>query len=70
MFDYSALSGRIREFYGTQGAFGKALGVSERTISLKMNGVICWKQTEIADACALLKIDEGQIAKYFFTAKV
>ena len=37
MFNYDKLKGRIVEKFGTQMAFSKALGVSERTLSLKLN---------------------------------
>ena len=37
-FNHNKLRGKIIEKYGTQGAFAKALGVSERTLSLKING--------------------------------
>ncbi|BDP83376.1 hypothetical protein EfmAA610_05860 [Enterococcus faecium] len=36
-FDYSKLSGKIVEKYGTQYNFSIALGLSERSLSLKLN---------------------------------
>lgn len=39
-FDYNKLRGKIVKKYKTQGAFAKAMGVSERTLSLKLNGRI------------------------------
>ena len=39
-FDYSRLKGRIVEVYGTNAAFSKDMGWSERTMSLKMNGKV------------------------------
>ena len=33
-YDYSKLSGKIREVFGTNGEFAKAMGLSERTVSL------------------------------------
>lgn len=36
-FDYAKLTGLIVEKYGTRGKFAKSLGVSERTLSLKLN---------------------------------
>ena len=39
-FDYSKLRGKIIELFGTQACFAAAMGWSERTLSLKMNGVI------------------------------
>jgi hypothetical protein len=42
------------------------MGLSERTISLKLNGKVGWKQSEIATACRILDIKECEIASYFF----
>jgi hypothetical protein len=36
-FDYSKLNGRIVEIFGTQLNFSVAMGLSERSISLKLN---------------------------------
>lgn len=69
-FDYSKLSGKIREKFGTQAEFAKAMGLSERTISLKMNGKVFFKQPEIAKACRLLKIEECDVPEYFFKKEV
>lgn len=66
-YDYSKLLGRIVEKFGTQSKFANAMGLSERTISLKLNGRIGWKQTEIAKACSVLQLDKDDIATYFFT---
>ena len=46
-FDYSKLSGRIVEKYGTQYNFSIALGLSERSLSLKLNNRVPWKSTEL-----------------------
>ena len=40
--------------------------MSERTISLKLNGKVGWKQTEIAKACSVLDIRDVEIPNYFF----
>lgn len=69
-YDYSKLTGRIVEKYGTQYNFAIALGVSERTLSLKMNNKVPWKQTEIEKCIKLLKISRANISRYFFTKKV
>ena len=66
-FNYNKLDGKITEQYGTRGSFAKALGVSERTLSLKMNGHIAWKQSEISKACTVLGIKTKEIPIYFFT---
>lgn len=69
-FDYSNLSGRIVQEYGTQYNFAKAMGISERSLSLKLNSKVFWKNSEIIEACNLLKIDQVDIPKYFFKEKV
>lgn len=70
MYDYSKLSGRIVEFYGTQYKFSNVLGLSERSVSLKMNGKVPWKDVEISKACELLDINIEDVAIYFFRPKV
>lgn len=46
-FNYSKLVGRIIEKYGSQYNFAVSLGISERSLSLKLNNKVPWKQTEI-----------------------
>ena len=65
-YNYAKLLGRIVEKVGTQGRFASDMGLSERTISLKLNGKVGWKQNEIATACRILDIKECEIASYFF----
>lgn len=69
-FDYSKLRGKIIEKYGTQYSFAKAMKWSERTLSLKMNGLRPWKQTDICKAMELLDIPESEMQDYFFKKKV
>ena len=69
-FDYSKLRGRIVEKYGTQIAFSKAMGVSERTLSLKLNGKIYFSQDEIISISKLLDIPRDEIQLYFFVQEV
>lgn len=68
--NYNKLRGRIVEKFGNQQAFAKAMGWSERTLSLKINGKRPWKQTDIMKAIKLLKLSESDIQEYFFTLKV
>lgn len=65
-YNYSKLLGRITEKFGTQGSFAEAISLSERTVSLKLNGKVGWKQSEIAKACELLNIKAKDIHDYFF----
>lgn len=69
-FDYSKLRGRIIEKYGNQYSFAKVMNWSERTLSLKMNGLSPWKQTDICKAMSLLDISESEIQEYFFKKEV
>ncbi len=69
-YDYSKLLGRIVEKFGTQSKFSGAFGLSERSLSLKLNGQRAFKQPEITKACALLEINEADIPAYFFALKV
>lgn len=69
-FDYSKLLGKIVEVYGTQQKFSDAMNLSERSISLKLNGKTGWKQSEIVQASNLLGIPAELISQYFFAQKV
>ena len=51
-YNYSKLLGRIVEKVGTQSKFAEKMELSERTVSLKLNGKVGWKQDEIAKACS------------------
>lgn len=69
-FNYDKLRGRIVEKFRTQGIFAKKMGVSERTLSLKLTGKGFFAQNEIALAVELLEIPEEEIQIYFFTHQV
>lgn len=68
--DYSKLKGRIVEKCGTQGNFAQNMGLSERTVSLKLSGRIPFKQPEILKALEVLDLSEEDIQAYFFVLKV
>ena len=65
-YNYSKLLGKIVEIFGTQSKFADRMGLSERSISLKLNGKVGWKQNEITKACSILSIKDEDIAAYFF----
>ena len=69
-FDYSALNGIIVEKFGTRRDFSRAMGMSERSLSLKLNNRVPFKQPEIEKAVSLLNINSRNIADYFFTKDV
>ena len=66
-YNYSKLHVRIVEKVGTQANVAEKLGLSERSMSLKLNGRVGWKQTEISKACEILEILPAEIPAYFFT---
>lgn len=70
MFDYSKLKGKIKEVFGTQSAFAKAMGLSGVSLSSKLNNLTDFTQSEINKACELLGISFEFIPVYFFTEKV
>lgn len=68
-YEYSKLAGAIKTYCGTQAVFAAKMALSERTVSMKMNGKRDWKQSEIKKACELLNIEETEIPLYFFRLK-
>ena len=68
-FDYNKLRGRIVEKYGNLDAFAKAMEISERSLSLKLNSHRYFTHDQIKKACELLDIRAGDIHENFFTLK-
>lgn len=69
-FNYRKLKGRIVEICGSQTEFAKAMKLSERTISLKMQGKVQWRQNEIIKALQILKLTPDDVQEYFFDLEV
>lgn len=69
-YDYRELQGDIRREYGTQGAFAKAMGMADATLSLKLNNKAEWSQDEMTLAIKLLHVGVEKIEPYFFTLAV
>lgn len=69
-FDYRRLRGRIREKCGTQSAFAGMIGLSDVSVSNKLNNNVEWGQEEIENAVHVLDIPPTEIHAYFFTRKV
>jgi len=70
VYDYSKLKGKIREVFGTQGAFAKSIQLSDVSVSNKLNNLIDWKQEEIEKSIEQLMIPHDEIHVYFFKQKV
>lgn len=65
--NYPKLRGAIREKFGTQAAFAKALPMHPVTLSAKLSGRTDWTRQEIEDASRLLGLSYEEIPAYFFT---
>lgn len=69
-YNYSKLKGRIIEKYGSQSGFANVLGVTQSTLSQKLNGHYNFSQNEINVISKYLEIKKEEIGVYFFTSKV
>lgn len=69
-YDYRKLRGRIREKFGTQAEFSRNIGLSEVSVSNKLNNVVDWEQDEMESAIVALEIPFSDIHSYFFTHQV
>ena len=67
---YPQLKRRIREIYGKQAAFARALGLSERSLSLKLSGKRDFRMREMEKSMDLLCITGEELGSYFFEQKV
>lgn len=68
-YDYSRLRGKIREIFGTESAFARAMGYNRCTISAKLNGQSEWTRADIEKACFLLGVPLSEVEPYFFCRK-
>ena len=69
-YNYNKLLGKIKEKGFTQRAVAEKLNIKATTFSQKLNNKAHFKQSEIANMCALLDISDNDIGAYFFTHKV
>lgn len=70
IYDYSKLLGKIKEKYGTQKEFAKALGVGNTSLSQRLNNHLEWTQDEMKKTMILFNEPLNKINEYFFTKKV
>ena len=66
-YEYRKLIGRIVEKYGTRKEFAKVLGISENTMSLKLNGKTGFSREDMVRWGELLDIEVNDFGAYFFT---
>lgn len=69
-FNYNKLKGKIKEVYGTQQEFAKALGISSTTLNTRLKNETFFNQSEIEKTRDLLNLkSEQDIIDIFFTAR-
>lgn len=66
MYDYNKLKGRIQEVCITRAEFAKAIGISEASLSLRLNNRREWTQDEMLKAAEVLRFDMSELKEYFF----
>lgn len=64
---YSKLRGRIVEKFGSQVRFAEAIGISQVSLSRKLNCEVGFSQKEIVKWAELLDIKTKDYGLYFFT---
>lgn len=69
-YNFNRLRGKIVEICGTQGEFARRMGLSEHTMTQKMNGRVPFNQFEIDRAVGILSLEKEDIPAYFFVKKV
>ena len=65
-YNYSKLIGRIVEKYGDRRAFAHVIGMSEASLSLRLNNKVPLKQSDIELMRESLEIPPEEINVYFF----
>ena len=71
-FDYSKLRGRIIEKFGSIKAFAKAYGISNVSMSKKLNGQIAISQDDVVKMSRpeYLDIQPSEYHEYYYVLKV
>lgn len=67
IYDYSKLCGKITEVCGTQEVFAKRIGLSDRSVTYKINNQRDFKQSDIEASIEVLGILREEIPLYFLT---
>lgn len=64
---YAKLKGRIIEKFGSQKNFAETIGLSQTSLSRKMNCETGFSQEDIIRWSEVLEIDRADYGAYFFT---
>lgn len=66
MYDHNKLRGKIREKYGSEVKFAKSMGLSQATLSAKLNDKVDFTRTELIKMQELLNISDDEFRGIFF----
>jgi len=66
-YEYRKLKGRIKEIFGTQAEFARALNLSRNSVSSKLTGRVEFSQSDVERWAKLLDIDRAEYGLYFYT---
>lgn len=69
-YDYSKLKGRIRECFSTQAEFAQKLGISDASLSYKLNNKTVFDQDQIQNSIEIFNLTPKETMDYFFTIEV
>ena len=69
-FNFNRLRGKIIERYGSQAKFAKELGLSQNSLSRKMNNKTRFTSTDMVKIKELLSIPNNELDAYFFSTEV
>lgn len=69
-YDYSKLRGKIRECFQTQSDFAQKVGISETSLSYKLNNKTLFDQDEIMTIIGILNLEAKDVIEIFFTEQV
>lgn len=66
-YEYRKLKGRIKEIFGTQSEFARALDLSRNSVTNKLVGRTEFSQSDVEHWAKLLDIDRTEYGLYFYT---
>ena len=70
MFDYTKLRSRIKEVFGTQDRYAKALGLGRVSVSQSLNNQREFSAGEMLRTAQVLHFSVSEIPDYFFSQEV
>ena len=69
-YDYSKLKGRIKECFSNQSEFAQQLGISDASLSYKLNNRKAFDQDQIQKAIEIFNLSAQETIDYFFKLMV